>query len=85
MTLCHWHGLAKLQMHTDLTLNELDRVTVKLGEALRQFRDETCPAFYTTELKREAAARKRRETKAHSKSLITRSSKGNLSEAPQVK
>lgn len=56
----HWHGLAKLRMHTDATLAVLDDVTTELGEQLRAFKN-TCTNFPTCELRREADARKRRQ------------------------
>ncbi|KAG6906052.1 hypothetical protein DXG01_016127 [Tephrocybe rancida] len=55
-----WHGLAKLRLHTDKTLQMLDEVTVSLGNALRNFVTLTCSKFKTRELPREAAARVRR-------------------------
>jgi hypothetical protein len=58
-TLAHWHGLAKLRMHTDVTLRILDDTTTSLGQQLRHFQAETCSAYTTRELKREAAARAR--------------------------
>jgi hypothetical protein len=61
--MAHWHGLAKLRMHHDLTLDILDSVTVALGNLLRSFSDVTCPAFETKELRREADARGRRESR----------------------
>ncbi|KIK14841.1 hypothetical protein PISMIDRAFT_79551, partial [Pisolithus microcarpus 441] len=51
--LAHWHGLVKLRMHTDETLNILEHVTWDLGNRLRSFADETCSAFSTRELQRE--------------------------------
>lgn len=57
-----WHGLAKLRMHTDSTLNLLDKLTAEFGKLMRQFRDLTCSKFATIELPREVAARSRRET-----------------------
>jgi hypothetical protein len=57
----HWHGLAKLRMHTDSTLDILDSITSSLGKHLREFRNETCSAFNTRELRREADARVRRQ------------------------
>jgi hypothetical protein len=63
----HWHGLAKLRMHTDLTLDILDSLTTILGQKLRIFDDETCSKFVTLELPREAEARKRRAAKASTK------------------
>jgi hypothetical protein len=56
----HWHGLAKLRMHTDDTLQILDLATTGLGNQLRAFQNETCASFETFELKRETAARQRR-------------------------
>jgi hypothetical protein len=61
--MAHWHGLAKLRMHHDLTLDILDAVTVSLGKLLRSFSNVTCSAFETKELRREAAARIRRGAK----------------------
>jgi hypothetical protein len=56
----HWHGLAKLRMHTDQTLTILDHETVHLGAKIRAFTDTTCPSFDTKELPREIASRERR-------------------------
>lgn len=56
----HWHGLAKLRLHSDITLEILDKQTTQLGDALRAFQSKTCTAFETLELKREAEARKRK-------------------------
>lgn len=33
----HWHGLAKLRLHSDLTLDILDDVTTTLGEVFHHF------------------------------------------------
>jgi hypothetical protein len=59
----HWHGLAKLRMHTDLTLEILDQLTTNLGEALRRFDESVCSAYETWELPREAASRHRHNAK----------------------
>jgi hypothetical protein len=61
--MAHWHGLAKLRMHHDLTLDIMESVTVNLGKLLRSFSDITCSAFATKELRREADARARREAR----------------------
>ncbi|KIM86284.1 hypothetical protein PILCRDRAFT_4798 [Piloderma croceum F 1598] len=50
-TMAHWHALAKLCMHNDLSLDVMDTVTVSLGKALRTFRDTTCSVFHTKELR----------------------------------
>lgn len=57
----HWHGLAKLRLHTDLTLGIMDRLTTELGKALRDFEEHICAAYITRELPRETAARQRRQ------------------------
>lgn len=62
-TLAHWHALAKLRQHTDTSLDLLDATTTLLGRAFRDFEEKTCPAFETRELKREAAARHKRQLK----------------------
>ncbi|KAG1857827.1 hypothetical protein F4604DRAFT_1931350 [Suillus subluteus] len=36
--MAHWHGLAKLRMHSDLTLEILDQQTTNLGEHFRHFK-----------------------------------------------
>jgi hypothetical protein len=57
----HWHGLAKLRLHTDLTLGIMDRLTTELGTALRNFEEHICAAYVTRELPCEMAARQRRQ------------------------
>ena len=47
-------------MHTDNTIQILQRVTHELGNELRIFR-ETCANFMTKELRREAECRRQRE------------------------
>lgn len=59
--LCHWHGLAKLRLHTDETLHALDMVTKDLGDRIRNFASDTCRTFATKELPRETASRHRRQ------------------------
>lgn len=59
----HWHGLAKLRMHTDLTLDIMDDVTTEMGVEFRAFSTMTCSAFSTQELPRETAARRQRALK----------------------
>jgi hypothetical protein len=48
-------------IHTDKALEVIDSLTTSLGEKLRAFSTETCPAFETRELRREFNARIRRE------------------------
>jgi hypothetical protein len=65
--LCHWHGLAKLRMHTEETLSIMDKVTQNVGDAIRTFVASTCPEYDTKELKCEALGRQRREARARSR------------------
>jgi hypothetical protein len=72
-------------MHTDETLQVMDNVTHSLGHAIRAFQADTCPAFHTRELKREAEGRQRREARARpqrehvdSKSSVRRPKTFNL-------
>jgi hypothetical protein len=61
--MAHWHALAKLRMHNDVTLDIMQMATVTLGKKLRAFSKTTCSAFATKELHREYNARVRREAK----------------------
>lgn len=65
--MAHWHGLAKLRMHSDLTLEILDQQTTKLGEQLRQFKANVCTVYNTQELNRKVDARSRRQVKEAAK------------------
>lgn len=62
-TIAQWHGLAKLRMHHDLILGELDNLTKIFGTRLRDFSQKTCAHFDAKELQREYNARIRREAK----------------------
>ena len=55
-----WHAYAKLRLHTEHTLTSFECLTADLGVLLRHFSLVTCPAFNTTELPRESAARLQR-------------------------
>jgi len=59
--LATWHALAKLRLHTETTLNDLDNATTTLGRHLRKFVHKTCSSFSTKELPGEEAARGRRK------------------------
>ena len=62
-TCCNWHGLAKLRMHTDLTLGIFDTATTTIGSEFCQFTTNTCNAFHTKELLQETEARHRHALK----------------------
>lgn len=69
--LAHWHALAKLRMHNDLTLAVMEEATVTLGKKLRAFSQTTCSAFSTKELNREYNSRIRREGKKQASAVRT--------------
>jgi hypothetical protein len=74
----HWHGLAKLCMHTDQTLILLDEATTLLGIKFRRFVNHTCGRFSTRELQCEANARARRAAKKSTTSSVPPSSQVEL-------
>ena len=51
-----WHTLAKLHMHTEVSLSLLKMISQQLGSILWKFRDETAQAYCMLELPREYAA-----------------------------
>jgi hypothetical protein len=59
--LATWHALAKLRLHTESTLYDLEKSTTRLGRLLRKFTSTTCKAYDTRELPSEEAARGRRK------------------------
>jgi hypothetical protein len=61
--MAHWHGLAKLRMHSDLTLEIMDHVMSALGQQFCQFKATVCNAYGTRELGQEVRARARRRAK----------------------
>jgi hypothetical protein len=65
--MAHWHGLAKLRMHSDLTLAILDKRTTDLGEQFRRFKAKVCTTYHTQELDREVDARSHRQAKESAK------------------
>jgi hypothetical protein len=56
-----WHGLAKLRLHTESTLTDLENSSTRLGDQLRKFKTEVCSAYTTRDLPSEEAARGRRQ------------------------
>lgn len=56
-----WHGLAKLRLHTDSTLSDLENSSTRLGDLLRKFKTDVCRAYATRDLPSEEAARGRRQ------------------------
>ncbi|TEB04000.1 hypothetical protein FA13DRAFT_1654889, partial [Coprinellus micaceus] len=67
-----WHALAKLRMHTDNTLDLLERATQDLANELRSFISNVCSKIQTEELAAETEARERREARKAEKEEIKR-------------
>jgi hypothetical protein len=65
--MAHWHGLAKLRMHTDPTLEIMDKVTTAVGHQFRNFKATICSAYETHELPQEVESRTRRDAKKAAK------------------
>ncbi|KAG2088019.1 uncharacterized protein F5147DRAFT_781150 [Suillus discolor] len=63
----HWHRLAKLHMHSDLTLKILDQTTTDLGEQFSLLKEMVCASYQTQELDREVDARSRWQAKEAAK------------------
>ena len=59
--LATWHALAKLRLHTESTVSELEHSTTRLGRVLCIFARSTCEDFVTVDLPSEEAARGRRK------------------------
>jgi hypothetical protein len=59
--LATWHGLAKLRLHTESTIKDLDNSTTRLGKLFRRFATTICEAYQTRGLPSEEAARGRRK------------------------
>lgn len=78
----HWHGLAKLRMHSDLTVDLLDQETTLLGDQLRAFKSTTCSSFHTRELRKEASARQKKEAKAKTQACSGKSKSGQTHKTP---
>ncbi|KAN0077954.1 hypothetical protein V8E55_010011, partial [Tylopilus felleus] len=51
------HALAKLQLHTEQTLNLFDSATIYLGESTQKFQHTMCQYYQMTELPQEHTAR----------------------------
>jgi hypothetical protein len=73
-----WHALAKLRIHTETTVTDLENSATRLGDLLRKFKSDVCSIYATKELPAEEAARGRRKAAKVLKS-------GGEAERPAVK
>lgn len=83
-TMAHWHGLAKLRMHSGLTLEIMDKATSMLGQQFREFKATVCAAYQTRELHKEVEARARRHAKKAGKQTAGRKGKESCNLEKQV-
>jgi len=65
--MAHWHGLAKLRIHSEWTLDIMDKVTSAVGQQFHDFKATVCLAYATRELHQEVEARARRNAKQAAK------------------
>ncbi|KAG2067451.1 hypothetical protein BDR04DRAFT_1120444 [Suillus decipiens] len=65
--MAHWHGLAKLRMHSDLTLDIMDQVTTMLGSQFCTFNVQVCSVYDTHKLQQEVEACKQHFAKQAAK------------------
>ena len=54
--LATWHGLAKLRLHTETTVTNLENSATHLGHLLRKFKSDICSVYATRDLPSEEAA-----------------------------
>ncbi|THV05634.1 hypothetical protein K435DRAFT_816329 [Dendrothele bispora CBS 962.96] len=66
-TLNSFHSLAKLRLHSEKSLDLLDKTTTELGRLFRNFEKNACQAYRTKELRKETAAQERRNAKSAEK------------------
>ena len=59
--LATWHSLAKLRLHTETTVTDLENSATRLGHLLRKFKNDVCSVYATRDLPSEEAARGRRK------------------------
>ena len=84
--LATWHGLAKLRLHTETTVCDLENSTTRLGELLRTFQSKVCSKYQTFDLPSEEAARVRRKAATAKKRATMDKGKGKeTSSASQAK
>ncbi|OSC99224.1 hypothetical protein PYCCODRAFT_1416437 [Trametes coccinea BRFM310] len=73
--LANWHALAKLRLHTSITLDIFRAATQHMCEAMRRFAHTTCQQHETRELPKETEARVRREEKKGTSATVNRTPK----------
>ncbi|TBU39749.1 hypothetical protein BD309DRAFT_1083226 [Dichomitus squalens] len=65
--LANWHALAKLRLHTSVTLDIFRSSTKHMYDAIHKFAENTCPRYQTKELPSEATTRVQRAKVANAR------------------
>ena len=66
-----WHALAKLRLHTNSTLDDLETVTKELGRLMQQFHNKTSAEYTTVDLPSGTDARNHSSSKKRELNLNT--------------
>jgi hypothetical protein len=86
--LATWHGLAKLRLHTETTVTDLENSATRLGH-LRKFKSDVCSVYATRDLPSEEAAHGRRkaakEAKVGKKPETPAASTGKKKKKPKLR
>ena len=77
--LATWHGLAKLRLHTESNVRDLENSTTRLGSLLRMFQRDICTDYQTFNLPSEEAARGRRKAATKKDGIASKKAKGKES------
>lgn len=75
--LSNWHALAKLRMHHDVTLLNLEHGTRHMYTAVRTFANTTCQRYTTHELPTEAERRENCKTSDKTPGISNKPSSGD--------
>lgn len=67
--MAYWHGLAKMRMHTESSVQLLDATYTVMGSHLRHFEQVVCPRYITKETQKEYAIRIRAASRKKSASV----------------
>lgn len=62
-----WHAFAKLQLHTEGTLQYLEQLMTELGQLMQKFRDTAQSNFATFKLPKEMGAQQRHQNSSKGK------------------
>ncbi|KAJ8088849.1 hypothetical protein PM082_014095 [Marasmius tenuissimus] len=73
--ICTWHAYAKLRLHSETSIADMDSATTSLSKSLRRFKTAVCSAYITKELPKETAAQGRQKAALAKKQAETGNTK----------